>query len=143
MFHKIVEAATIQLSLPQDTVEKLVKFIDIQKIKGLVGGQAASKFGDFLGFLGIPDNSLSQQFFGDRWSDHRVHIQVPDDLKHYLNNDTPVFTPNRLEPQYQEKPFYEQGVTRVASGTYGNPENGGSVLPIYLKSSTLRQRTNR
>ena len=109
------------------TAKLLVTFLDVQKIKGSVGGEAAEAYGDYLGFLGLPYNEAQKQYVSDRWNDPRVWIDITPDLEKFLVSDTPLFTPHRLEPVYQAQPFYRQGITAVAPGTYGNPEDGSSV----------------
>lgn len=124
---QIVATAAETLSISVETAYKLVAFIDVQKIMGAVGGMASSKFGDYLGFLRIPDDERMQQFFADRWSDHTVRIDVPKECMKYLSPDAPMFTPSRLEPFYNKTPFYEAGVTKVDPGNNRNPEDGGFV----------------
>lgn len=127
MLTQIIEQGCQLLKLATETVTKLVTFIDIQKIKGYTGGQAASRFADYLGFLGIADNAVSHEFFASRWTDHRVWIDIPENLRHYVDQAAPLFTPGRLEPKYETRPFYEQGIPQVAPGTTCDPTTGHSV----------------
>lgn len=124
---QIVTAAADKLQMPYELALKLITFIDLQKIMGQVGGMASSNFGDYLGFLRIPDDWQMQEFFAERWKDNMVRIKVPKDYEKYLHSDAPIFTPSRLEPIYQKKPFYDQGVEKVPVGASRNPFDGGFV----------------
>src|SRR5438093_13728351 len=73
----IVSQAADSYNLPVETAYKLVAFIDLQKIMGRIGGEASSKFGDYLGFLRIADDERMRDFFAARWCDHMVRITVP------------------------------------------------------------------
>jgi hypothetical protein len=99
----------------------------MQKVMGQVGGMASSKFGDYLGFLRIPDDEKMQKFFAERWADHMVRSEVPKEYMKYLSPDAPMFTPSRLEPFYNPTPFYEAGITKTDPGVNRNPEDGGTV----------------
>ncbi len=127
MLNKIIDQAVLQMDVDVPTATRLVHFIDVLKMKGFTGGEAASRFADQLGFLRIPDNRVSHEFFAVRWTDHKVWITVTDDLKQYLNNSTPLFTQSRLEPVYRDIPFYEAGLERVDPGVNRNVRNRGTV----------------
>ena len=124
---QIVAQAADSFGIDVDTAYKLVAFIDLQKIMGQIGGMASSKFGDYLGFLRIPDDERMQGFFAERWADHMVRIDVPKEYEKYLSPDAPMFTPSRLEPYYNKTPFYDAGLTKIPVGASRNPEDGGSV----------------
>lgn len=127
MLDSIVRDAASFLGVPKETALKLVAFIDLQKIMGNVGGMASSKFADYLGFLRLPDNTITQQFFASRWEDHLVRIDVPKEYLKYLSGDVPLFTPSRLEPQYNPVPFYEAGLEKTLLGVNTNPHDHGTV----------------
>lgn len=116
---KVVEFETGATGMPADLVTKLAERIDELKLMGYTGGEASSKFGDYLSFLGLPDDGPASEFFARRWTDHRVITPVSPKMRSYVNSDTPVFTVSRLEPQYQDKPFTGQGLKMVAPGSYG------------------------
>lgn len=122
----IAETATV-LNIDTSLALSLVTRIDVLKIKGYTAGEAASHFADYLGFLGLPDDEASHELFATRWMDHKVWIKIPEDLKHYLNSDTPLFTQAREEPIYRKTPFYAAGITKTPLGVLRNPEDGGSV----------------
>ena len=129
---QIVRDCCNVLNVTEEVAFKLVQFIDLLKIQGQIGGYALSKFGDYLGFLQIHDNEASTQFFADRWSDHMVRIEVPQNYMKYLNIEAPMFTPSRLEPQYNKVPFYEAGIEKVPTGVSTNPHNEGTVRKAPL-----------
>lgn len=127
MLEQIVQKGCEQLGLSTEVVTKLIQFIDFQKIKGITGGYASSSFGDYLGFLRIADNETTQSFFGERWGDHMVRTQVSQHYMKYLNAEAPLFTPSRLEPQYNEVKFYDAGIEKVNTGVTTNLHNHGTV----------------
>lgn len=126
----LVERACANLGVPEEIAAKLVNFIDMQKIKGMTEPYASSRFGDYLGFLQIPDTAPMQQFFSERWADHVVWSQVPNAYMKFLNMEMPAFTPSRLEPQYQDKPFYQQGLPQAKLGDNYDPGTGGAVREV-------------
>lgn len=123
----VLDSESCATGLPPETVSVLVGKVDELKILGYTGGEASSKFGDYLGFLGLPDDAHMGEFFARRWSDHCVVTPVPPKLRHYVANDTPIFTVSRIEPQYQVRPFYKQGLEKVEPGSYGPPTARGPV----------------
>ncbi len=127
MLTQIVTAAAEQMGVNTVIASKLVHFIDVQKLKGLTGGQAASRFADYLGFLRLPDDAASHEFFASRWNDHLVRIPITPELEKYSETSTPIFTRPRLEPVFNKTPFYNAGLTKVETGVTRNPEDGGSV----------------
>lgn len=126
----VLDRVVAHLSLSPEIANKLVRFIDLQKVKGLTSPYASSKFGDYLGFLQIPDTEAMQQFFVERWADHVVWSEVPKEYMKFLSAEMPMFTPSRLEPRYQETRFYDAGLVKVPAGENSNPENGGSVRTV-------------
>lgn len=122
-----IEAGCAKLGLSFEIVTKLVECIDLLKIKGEVGGYASSKFSDYLGFLQLADTEAMREFFAERWSDHMVRIPVPKEYMKYLNAEIPLFTPSRLEPQYNKTPFYEAGIEKVPTGKNTNTHDVGTV----------------
>ncbi len=127
MLNKIIAECMLALDVSETIAQKLVTCIDILKLRGYTGGEAASKFADYLGFLRLSDNSVSQTFFAHRWVDHKVWIPITADLKQYLHSDTPLFTQSRLEPVFRSEPFYHAGLTKVDPGVNSNPEDHGTV----------------
>lgn len=127
MLDQIVQKGCDQLSLSKEIILKLIKFIDFQKVKGITGGYAASAFGDYLGFLRITDNEYTQAFFGERWGDHMVRTPIPQDWMKFLNAEAPLFTPSRLEPQYNDVKFYDAGIEKTLTGMTTNLHNHGTV----------------
>lgn len=124
---QIIRDCCNALNVTEEVAAKLVIFIDLQKVQGQVGGYALSKFADYLGFLQVHDNAASTQFFADRWADHLVRVDIPHSHMKYLNPEAPMFTPSRLEPQYNQTPFYDAGIEKVPTGVNRNPHDGGTV----------------
>lgn len=124
---QIIRDCCNALNVTEEVAAKLVQFIDLQKVQGQTGGYALSKFGDYLGFLRLLDNEASLQFFASRWEDHLVRIEVPQTYMKYLNSDALMFTPSRLEPQYNKVPFYDAGIEKVPTGVSTNPHNEGTI----------------
>lgn len=127
MLDKIINDECVTLELNAETVLKLITKIDLLKIEGQIGGMASSKFGDYLGFLRLPDTQVMQEFFARRWADHFVRITVPKAYMKYLPGDVPLFTPPRLEPVYSRVPFYQAGIEKTETGVNTNPHNHGTV----------------
>lgn len=124
---QIISATASSYDVSVEVAYKLIAFIDLQKIMGAIGGMASSKFGDYLGFLRIPDDERMQNFFAERWADHMVRIDVPREYQKFLSPDAPMFTPSRMEPFYNKTPFYDAGITKTPTGMNRNPEDGGTV----------------
>jgi len=124
----VINDEVMRTGMSSDLVAKLVHRIDEFKVMGFTGGEASSKFGDYLTFLGLPDDEQASEFFARRWTDHRVVTEVPYKLRIYVNNDTPVFTVARIEPQYQKQQFTQQGIPAIDSGSYGLPGAKSSVM---------------
>lgn len=123
----VITDEVLRTGRSRDLVVKLVQRIDEFKVMGFTGGEASSKFGDYLTFLGLPDDEPASEFFARRWTDHRVVTEIPHKLRAYVNNDTPAFTISRIEPQYQKQPFTKQGIPTIDSGSYGLP---GAKSPV-------------
>lgn len=130
MLQSIIDRAVLHLGVTPEIAQKLIHFIDLQKIKGLTEPYACSNFGDYLGFLQLMDTDEMKLFFIERWGDHVVWTTVPKDYMHFLNGETPMFTPSRLEPQYQDKPFYKEGIEQTPLGQNHNTFDCGSVRKV-------------
>jgi hypothetical protein len=130
MLQAIIDRAVGFFGLSPEIAQKLISYIDLQKIKGMTEPYASSKFADYLGFLQIPDTQEMQTFFAERWGDYIVWTQVPKEYMKFLNPEGPLFTPSRLEPHYRERRFYESGVPQVPMGKNTNTHNEGSVRTI-------------
>lgn len=124
----MIDLSKYKIGLSEDIVKKLYVFVDLQKLKGLNGPQASSKFQDYLGFLQIPETQELLEFFADRWNDHRVRIEVPKEYYKYIHSEHPMFTPPRLEPPLDDKPYYQLGLRDLPGATPYNEEFGGNVL---------------
>lgn len=136
MLNKILADTAKTFNVPEYTASKIVTLIDVCKMRGLTGGEAASKFADLLGFLQIADDVRSHEYFATRWTDHKVWIKIGLAEQQYLNNETPLFTQSRLEPVYNKTAFYDQGCQKVDLGVNTNPITGGSVRrPARLEES--------
>ena len=135
MLTKIIDTEFESLTKPQadvvyatrEVVAKMITRIDLFKLQGRTGGEAAEKFGDFLGFLRIPYTLVMQEFFARRWTEHVVWTRVPLDMPEYYTNQDSLFTVARLEPSTVETPFYKNGIQSLPSGDCRNPQDGGTV----------------
>ncbi len=82
---------------PLETAGKLRYFIDLQKLKGLTQAQARSKFGDYLGFLGVQEVDDLFKWFNECWDDPFVHIDPPQEYRKYSEQYYGMLTPLRIE----------------------------------------------
>lgn len=126
-YQSIVQRTSSTFGLDAETAALLVNRIDLLKLQGFTGGQALSQFGDYLGFLRIPDNEQSLEFFAQRWADPLVWSPITKENVRYLNPETPLFTQSRLEPHFMSSPFFKQGLTKVGTGVSYNPEDSSAL----------------
>lgn len=120
------------LQLPKDLVIKLITFIDIQKLKGLNAPSALSRFGDYLGFLQLPETQELVKFFHERWRDPKVIIEITPDIRKMIPGSNELFTPPRMEAVVIDKPYYKHGIPKTRGYVHG--EHSLKLAPVPSES---------
>jgi hypothetical protein len=113
--------------LSDEVIAKLITFIDLRKVEGQLKSYASSKFGDYLGFLQIPETEATFSMFDDRWKDSRIRIKIPKEYEKYVASDHPMFTAPRLEPSIDNRPFYKQGIQPSMNPCAYDSKRGGNI----------------